>query len=593
MKLRILVTLSLLMAFFPITAVAEDSGLIAWYSFEGDVKDYSGYSNNGYLFGGKFVEGLQGKGVYFDGVDDYIRIKDSGNFENIKTLTIEVWIKTQDTQGVIVAKESNGVYTGFNLMVQGDGRVVFQVGREQTWSPFGVVSSDPVNDGKWHFIAGVFDGRRLKIYLDGELSDSLRVSSIPVIANSRDIVVGRNPNMGGKEFKGIIDELKIYNRSFVDGQIRNHYEAIKYSLNEVVTPQVEQLGETPPLVPTPVSASEEPSRVGKTPPKIPDKKILLDSGVEIIDRVNYGGVRYYVVKYRNILPYASGVEILSSDGSYIIEPEIAKLVLTQTAWKEAARELKPSDIDTLKAILRTSQNIHNAVSPVVSITQIVVGEINRLESIQVMGHSVWDIIKKSYPGISILEKELRSLHSELIEWENISDQITNSLPKVIDELEALMNNGETDTGLQADIQESISAFKDLKTKTDEMNNKLSEMITILSEAERSIRSAGKSASIIPLVGSSVAKPIYGLADLVGSLNDELKSLKEEIQSFSAELSEESLKLSSMLEVADKKTSELYRSWDSRRNAAVKVYGTLGGVFIGVGILLIYIRKRSG
>ncbi|RJS68374.1 hypothetical protein CW714_10215 [Methanophagales archaeon] len=84
-------------------------------------------------------------------------------------------------------------------------------------------------------------------------------------------------------------------------------------------------------------------------------KVFLDTDIEIIDKVSYAGTAYHVVKYNNRLPYASGIEIFSSDGSQVTDSGTAKSILTSVAWKEAAAQLKPSDIDTLRDILDASE----------------------------------------------------------------------------------------------------------------------------------------------------------------------------------------------------------------------------------------------
>ncbi|RJS68373.1 hypothetical protein CW714_10210 [Methanophagales archaeon] len=201
----------------------------------------------------------------------------------------------------------------------------------------------------------------------------------------------------------------------------------------------------------------------------------------------------------------------------------------------------------------------------------------------------WDVLKVSYPGISTLERELVSLNSDLKEWESASVKVSNTLPNVISGFEDLEMGKEMSPMLQSDIRESMSSFGTLKTKTDDMDRKLSDVSDKLSDAERAIRSVAGDA---PLVGSFISE----FADFIGNVNDEVKSLRKDTQSFSNTLSKQSSKLSNVVNTANKKTDELYSSWSSRRNAAVMVFSTLRGIIAVIFVILavlIHRRRKRG
>ena len=323
-------------------------------------------------------------------------------------------------------------------------------------------------------------------------------------------------------------------------------------------------------------------------------KILLDTNIEVADTVTYAGSIYHVIKYNNVLPYASGIEIFSSDGTQVTDPKIAKSVLTQTAWKEAAAQISPSDIDTLREILDTSRKIHDSVAPVASATSFVIDKVEWLRSeacvnVPFVGKKcAWDAVKAAYPGISTFISELESLNKDLNEWKDASAKVSSTLPEVISGLEDLRAGKEMSPELQTNIQESMSAFVTLKTKTDDISSRLTDVISILSDAESSLRSAAGT----PVVGGFIST----FADYVDDLNDKVKSLREDARSFSRSLSEQSTKLSNVMSAANKRADELYGSWNSRRNAPIMVYSTLGGiiaVILAILGVLIYKRRRKG
>jgi len=300
-------------------------------------------------------------------------------------------------------------------------------------------------------------------------------------------------------------------------------------------------------------------------------KILLDNKVEGLGKVTYKGKEYYVVEYRNILPYASGIEIFTSAGERVSDRSLARHILSQLAWKEAASQITPSDIDTLKNILHISDSIYTAVSPVASVTNSLVNYMEELKSycidVKLLGRKcAWDAVKIAYPQITTFESEIRSLNRELSEWVSVSGEVRNTLPDAISELESLKYGGEISPSLQSKLTKSISAFNQLRQKTDGISSKLSRVIATLSSAEASVRKASNK----PYIGSVIGR----FADLISDLNLELKELRNKVSTFSNQLSEQSSKLSALIATANKKTEEYYKLWESRRDAQVKVYVTI-------------------
>jgi uncharacterized phage infection (PIP) family protein YhgE len=318
-----------------------------------------------------------------------------------------------------------------------------------------------------------------------------------------------------------------------------------------------------------------------------EHKILLDTDIEVIDTVSYAGATYHVVKYDNTLPYARGIEIISADSSLISDSEIAKAVLTQIAWKDAAAQLNASDIDTLKEILDTAKKINNTVPSVMSAINITRDNINELRRTKYTR----DLIVNTYPEILTLWSDLRLLNSDLNEWRNSSTEMIAILPEVINGLEDLRAGKEMNLRLANNTQETTSSFEMLKTKTDNISKNLSDTISGLSDAESSMESAATRTQ-------RFRESVFTLADCIGDLNNKTKSLREDAQLFSSSLSEGSLKLPEVITEANKKANELYGLWNSRRGASALTYLTVGetiaiaitpAIYVGV---LIYRRRRK-
>jgi len=315
-------------------------------------------------------------------------------------------------------------------------------------------------------------------------------------------------------------------------------------------------------------------------------KIMLDTYVERIDTVDYAGTTYQVIRYNNVFPHASGIEIFTPDGFRVTDPDTAKSVLTQTAWKKAVTQLRPQDIEKLKDIRDTSQEIYAAIAPVAATTSSVIDILNELKSPYFFGESAIDIVKTTYPGISTLESDLNSLNDDLNDWSAGALRVTNKLPVVIPGLEELKEGKELTPESQSNIQDSLSALETLKTGTDAFGGSLSDVSSTLYDAERSLNTASELTSDRKISESLFSKDISTLADAVGDLNNQVKSLGWIVPSLSSSLSMQSAKLSNVERTANNKANTLYGEWSSRRNALVMVYTTLGAL-IAVVLAIIF------
>lgn len=325
---------------------------------------------------------------------------------------------------------------------------------------------------------------------------------------------------------------------------------------------------------------------------VDSKKILLDTDSEIIHETKQSGNVYYVVKYNNVLPFASGLEVIMEDGTLVSNSYKVKPIFTSLAWSEAAKKLTVNDIQTLNSILTTSNKINNVVSPVYSKTSSVLDKVDLLKT-QCVGISVlrvcaWDVVTSGYPEISLLESAVRMLNNELSDWSKASTDVNKNLPKAISGLEKLRGGGELNPTLQNDIDKSLSSFSTLKSKTNQMANRLSGISTTLSIAESSLISISNN--------SLVGNLILDFAHFIGGLNNQVISLKNEAQTFSNTLSTQSKKLVSVTDFAEGKTDEFLGLWNARQNAVTVVHATILGIILAVGVVigvvLIISKKRK-
>lgn len=203
-------------------------------------RDSSGYGNDGTIYGATWVEGISGKALRFDGVDDYVGVPLKESFTN--DLTIEFWmkntVKTSYQQRIVDLGSYSS--TGFQLCEWIDGAIII----DNSGGPTGNVKTQrPYNDGSWHHVAGVRQGNEYRLYVDGTYVGSI-AGTIP----SYDYAfIGRRAFIGvGSFFDGVVDEISIYNRALSVDEIKAHYEGKKpaITLTKSATPSTIQEGET-------------------------------------------------------------------------------------------------------------------------------------------------------------------------------------------------------------------------------------------------------------------------------------------------------------------------------------------------------------
>jgi hypothetical protein len=218
----------------------QDNLLVSYWKFDGDASDSIG-GNNGNIYEAVLSGGILGNSYSFDGTNDYIQTSLLNSFDDWQKGTVSAWVKCgQDCPvGAIVAYTSKDVSTS-NFFYR------VNKGLEVAWNPSGttswniITSSVPINDNKWHYLAFVSDGMsRTKIYLDGieqptTFTNSTKGSDSDFIADINGInSYNHHISMGvlnrrapGNWFKGLIDEVKIYNYALTTDEIKKEYDSI-------------------------------------------------------------------------------------------------------------------------------------------------------------------------------------------------------------------------------------------------------------------------------------------------------------------------------------------------------------------------------
>jgi hypothetical protein len=161
--------------------------------------------------------------MYFDGVDDYIKVPQSSSLEPSQ-LTVAVWVKmnsliSSDWGPMLVAKYG-GNYRGYTLYLSdASGQPAFTIATPYVL--YSVLSPDAINVDNWYFITGVWDGNNIYIYVNGVLKNS---AGAPAITHSADLYIGREGWVYKGYANGFIREVFIYSRALSDSEILWNYQ---------------------------------------------------------------------------------------------------------------------------------------------------------------------------------------------------------------------------------------------------------------------------------------------------------------------------------------------------------------------------------
>jgi len=210
--------------------IVTDPSLVGWWNFEegsgSAVKDKAGKGNNGSINLGSSGNidlvnarslGKFGQGLRLDGVDDYVLVPDSASLQVTKKFTFSAWVyKTGGAQGLI-SKDGVGADKswGYNFYVN-DNFIRYETNNINP----GASAPGRFTLNAWHQVALTFDDSatpKMKFFIDG-IKTGEGNPTAPAAIPGWPILLGRRG--AGDFFKGMIDEIKIYNRTLSDDEIK-------------------------------------------------------------------------------------------------------------------------------------------------------------------------------------------------------------------------------------------------------------------------------------------------------------------------------------------------------------------------------------
>jgi CSLREA domain-containing protein len=184
--------------------------------------DASGYGNNGTCTGLTCplagIPGIDGNALEFDG-DDYYVVPDSPMLNPQDAISFSVWIFPfdWDTNRRILQKGSGDNQYRFLAEGYAFNLDIHNVGR---------VTTDLPSIGVWHHMVGLYDGARMQIWIDGQLSAETPASGqITVTGDPLYIGTKQEGAPPSDYFYGQMDELMIFDRALTPAEIVLLYQS--------------------------------------------------------------------------------------------------------------------------------------------------------------------------------------------------------------------------------------------------------------------------------------------------------------------------------------------------------------------------------
>jgi glucose/arabinose dehydrogenase len=217
---------------------------VAAYGFnEGSgttVNDTSGLGNHGSTTNTAWVAGRFGNTLSFNGTSSWVTVPDSASLDLTNGITLEAWINPVQLVGtwrtVIFKQTTNGMaYSLYAADGANRPRGQVHIGGEQ--NAIGPAAL-PLNT--WTHLATTYDGATQRLFVNG-VQVASRAQTGNAAVSTGVLRFGGNSIWSAERYRGLIDEVRIYDRALTAGEIQT----------DMTTPVAPPVADTqPPTTPT-------------------------------------------------------------------------------------------------------------------------------------------------------------------------------------------------------------------------------------------------------------------------------------------------------------------------------------------------------
>jgi hypothetical protein len=204
--------------------------IVGWWCGGGETLDQVAGHDGSFINGAGFAPGKVGLALAFNGNNQLMQVANTAALNPTNALTLEGWVfvyRYSTNDGVMIAgmddpyadKHPYALGLRNNL---GKWKLSAQLGIVDGGLNY-LLGTSSISLKAWYHVAMTYDGRKLQLYLNGELDGSRPVRGPIEIANYP-LLIGGEPK-GPWNLNGRVDELSLYNRALGSEEIKSIYLA--------------------------------------------------------------------------------------------------------------------------------------------------------------------------------------------------------------------------------------------------------------------------------------------------------------------------------------------------------------------------------
>jgi hypothetical protein len=224
------------------SCVVAPSGLVSWWPGDGNVNDIRGGNNGSLENGATFAPGKVGLAFSLDGLDDHVFIGNPGNLNSFPTgITLDAWINPSEAPPQVDFAGNNeyAIISKWGQDAETDAYGLYlwnRFGTTQLAAGLGVPGSSDhagivliggeIPIGQWTHVAQTYDTATgvNRIYVNGQLVGQ-RLRPGGITQSNLNVLIGREDSHLPRPFKGLIDEVEIFNRPLSATEIQSIFAA--------------------------------------------------------------------------------------------------------------------------------------------------------------------------------------------------------------------------------------------------------------------------------------------------------------------------------------------------------------------------------
>ena len=207
--------------------INQTGDLVAYYPFNGDAIDVSGFNNNGIVYGAALVSDRfnnLNSAYLFDGINDYIQVGNSSSLNFEYSITVNFWIKVSDFFDREAYPLSQGNWENRWKISITNRRIRWTVKTD-----VGIKDLDSETElilDSLYNVTALYDGVDFEIYINGRL-DALSTFSGSILQTNIDFMIGQVlPGNNQYNFKGVLDDIRIYDYALSFQEIKDLYDIV-------------------------------------------------------------------------------------------------------------------------------------------------------------------------------------------------------------------------------------------------------------------------------------------------------------------------------------------------------------------------------